>query len=222
MPRARALLLIAALTLATFVDAIRGQSMTERATVAGLEQPARVLIDQWGVPHIYAERLYDAFVAQGFIAARDRLWQIDLWRKRGLGLMAKDLGPAYVDDDRMARAVLFRGSLYREWLAYASDAKRIAEAFVAGVNAYVELVEQRPELLPEEFRILGYRPARWDPADIVRIRHHGLTVNLTGELDRAEVYCKAGPDARRADWLRRSLVPEIEPTLTPGLDPCGR
>jgi penicillin amidase len=221
MPRARALLLIAALTLATCVDAIRGQSMTERATVAGLEQPARVLIDQWGVPHIYAERLYDAFVAQGFIAARDRLWQIDLWRKRGLGLMAKDLGPAYVDDDRMARAVLFRGSLYREWLAYASDAKRIAEAFVAGVNAYVELVEQRPELLPEEFRILGYRPARWDPADIVRIRHHGLTVNLTGELDRAEVYCKAGPDARRADWLRRSLVPEIEPTLTPGLDPCG-
>ena len=45
---------------------------------------------------------------------RDRLWQIDLWRKRGLGEMAKDLGPAYVESDRMARAVLFRGSLYRE------------------------------------------------------------------------------------------------------------
>jgi penicillin amidase len=221
MLRTCALLLIATLTLATFVDGIRGQSTTERATVAGLAQPARVLIDQWGVPHIYAERLYDAFVAQGFIAARDRLWQIDLWRKRGLGLMAKDLGPAYVDGDRMARAVLFRGNLYREWLAYGSDAKRIAEAFVAGVNGYVNLVEQRPELLPEEFHILGYRPARWDAADIVRIRHHGLTLNFTGELDRAEVYCKAGPDARRADWLRRSLVPEIEPTLADGVDPCA-
>ena len=221
MPRARALLLIAALTLATFVDAILGQATTERATVPGLEQPARVMIDQWGVPHIYAERLYDAFVAQGFVAARDRLWQIDLWRKRGLGLMAKDFGPAYVESDRMARAVLFRGNLYREWLAYGSDAKRIAEAFVAGVNAYVDLVEQRPELLPEEFRILGYRPARWDPSDIVRIRHHGLTVNVTSELNRAEVYCKAGRDGARADWLRRALVPEIEPRLADGFDPCA-
>src|SRR5690606_22428083 len=59
------------------------------------------------------------------------------------------------------------------------------------------------------------------PSDIVRIRHHGLTLNFTGELERAEVYCKAGPDARRADWLRRSLVPEIEPALVPGLDPCA-
>lgn len=221
MLRICAALLLAALTLTTFTDGSRAHSTTERATVPGLEQPARVLIDQWGVPHIYAEKLYDAFVAQGFIAARDRLWQIDLWRKRGLGLMAKDLGPAYVESDRMARAVLFRGNLYREWLAYGSDAKRIAEAFVAGVNAYVDLVEQRPELLPEEFRILGHRPARWDAADIVRIRHHGLTGNVSGELNRAEVYCAAGQDAVRADWLRRALVPEIEPALADGLDPCA-
>src|SRR5262245_64614560 len=100
--------------------------------VPGLERPVQVLVDRWGVSHVYAERLYDAFAAQGFAAARDRLWQMDLWRKRGLGEMAKDLGPAYVESDRMARAVLFRGSLYHEWLAYASDAKRIAEAFVAG------------------------------------------------------------------------------------------
>ena len=54
--------------------------------VPGLEKPAEVLVDRWGVPHLYAGTLYDAFVAQGFIAARDRLWQMDLWRKRGLGL----------------------------------------------------------------------------------------------------------------------------------------
>lgn len=189
--------------------------------VPGLERPVQVLVDEWGVPHIYAERLYDAFAAQGFIAARDRLWQIDLWRKRGLGEMARDFGPAYVESDRMARAVLLRGSLYREWLAYASDAKRIAEAFVAGVNAYVDLTQRQPELLPEEFRLLAYRPSRWEAADIVRIRHHGLTLNLTNEIDRAEVYCKDGPDAPRVDWLRRALVPEVVPTLSPGLDPCA-
>lgn len=188
--------------------------------VAGLERPVQVLVDQWGVPHIYAERHYDAFIAQGFAAARDRLWQMDLWRKRGLGEMAKDLGPGYVESDRMARAVLFRGNLYREWLAYASDAKRIAEAFVAGVNAYVELTERQPELLPEEFRVLGYRPSRWQAADIVRIRHHGLTLNLTNEIDRAEGYCKDGPDAARVDWMRRALDPDITPAIPAGLGPC--
>ncbi|MCY1340907.1 Penicillin amidase [compost metagenome] len=188
--------------------------------VPGLEKPAEVLVDRWGVPHLYAGTLYDAFVAQGFIAARDRLWQMDLWRKRGLGEMAKDFGPAYADGDRMARAVLFRGDMYREWLAYGSDAKRVAEAFVAGVNAYVALTEQKPELLPPEFRKLDYKPARWQAEDIVRIRHHGLTLNFTGEIDRARLFCEARADAVRADWIRRELDPPVEPKLSAGLDPC--
>jgi penicillin amidase len=212
--------MLVALLLTASIHGGAPQPTPTSMVVPGLEREVQVLVDEWGVPHIYAERLYDAFAAQGFIAARDRLWQIDLWRKRGLGEMAKDFGPAYVESDRMARAVLFRGSLYREWLAYASDAKRIAEAFVAGVNAYVELTERQPDLLPEEFRLLGYRPARWQAADIVRIRHHGLTLNLTSEIDRAEAYCKDGPDAPRVDWLRRALVPEITPALPSGLEPC--
>ncbi|SFP97601.1 Penicillin amidase [Variovorax sp. PDC80] len=127
--------------------------------VPGLEKPAEVLVDRWGVPHLYAGTLYDAFVAQGFIAARDRLWQMDLWRKRGLGEMAQDFGPAWVESDRAARAVLYRGDMYREWLAYGSDAKRVAEAFTAGVNAYVAQVRAQPDLLPQEFKLLGYQPA---------------------------------------------------------------
>src|SRR3984885_3042141 len=56
----------------------------------GLQSPGKILIDVWGIPHIYAENEHDLFFLQGFNAARDRLWQIDLWRKRGLGLLAKD------------------------------------------------------------------------------------------------------------------------------------
>jgi penicillin G amidase len=216
-----ALLGLAAVLFTSSIHGGAGQQALPPVVVSGLERPVQVLVDEWGVPHIYAERQYDAFAAQGFTAARDRLWQIDLWRKRGLGEMAKNFGPMYVESDRMARAVLFRGDLYREWLAYASDAKRIAEAFVAGINAYVELTERRPDLLPEEFRLLGYRPARWQAADIVRIRHHGLTLNLTGEIDRAEVYCKDGSIAPRVDWMRRALVPDIVPTQPAGLDPCA-
>ncbi|QWC91712.1 penicillin acylase family protein [Cupriavidus metallidurans] len=192
----------------------------DKFAVPGLEKPATVLIDRWGVPHIYANTLYDAFFVQGFVAARDRLFQIDLWRKRGLGEMAKDFGPAYVEGDRMARAVLFRGDMYREWLAYGSDAKRVAEAFVAGVNAYIAQTEAHPELLPPEFKLINYKPSRWRAEDIVRIRHHGLTLNLTGEIDRAQIFCYAKPNAVRADWVRRELDPQIEPKVPDGLDPC--
>ena len=189
-------------------------------SVTGLEQPAEILIDRWGVPHIYARTVYDAFVAQGYAAARDRLWQMDLWRKRGLGQMAQDFGPAWVESDRAARSVLFRGDMYREWLAYGSDAKRVAEAFVAGVNAFVAETEANPEKLPLEFRLLGYKPARWAAEDTVRIRHHGLTLNFTGEVDRAAAYCK-GPDGVRADALRRETVPPVVAKVPEGLDPCA-
>ncbi|KIQ22918.1 PbsX family transcriptional regulator [Variovorax paradoxus] len=187
--------------------------------VPGLEKPAEVLVDRWGVPHLYAGTLYDAFVAQGFIAARDRLWQMDLWRKRGLGEMAKDFGPAWVESDRAARAVLYRGDMYREWLAYGSDAKRVAEAFTAGVNAYVAQVRAQPALLPTEFALLGYQPATWSPEDVVRIRHHGLTLNFTSEVDRARAFCAGGPGIK-ADWLRRELDPPVTPKVPVGFDPC--
>jgi penicillin amidase len=104
-------------------------------TVIGLDKPAEILVDQWGVPHIYAKSQYDAFFVQGFNAARDRLWQIDLWRRRGLGTLSEVFGPSMVRRDEAARLFLYRGDMYREWLAYGSDAKRIAESFVAGINA---------------------------------------------------------------------------------------
>ncbi|MCA4916846.1 MAG: penicillin acylase family protein, partial [Phenylobacterium sp.] len=69
----------------------------EARKVAGLAAPAEIRIDRWGVPHIYARSARDAFFVQGYNAARDRLWQIDLWRKRGLGLLARDFGPDFAE-----------------------------------------------------------------------------------------------------------------------------
>jgi penicillin amidase len=122
--------------------------------VSGLEKAAEIIVDEWGVPHIYANTHYDAFFVQGFNAARDRLWQIDVWRRRGLGQLAEVFGEQYLAQDRATRLFLFRGDMYREWLAYGSDAKRIAEAFTAGINAYIELIDTHPDLLPPEFTLL--------------------------------------------------------------------
>src|SRR5687768_3070061 len=152
---------------------------------AGLKQPAEILVDKWGVPHIYAKNFDDAFFAQGFNAARDRLFQIDLWRRRGLGQLAEVLGPAYVKQDEAARLFLYRGDMEKEWAAYGPDAKRIATAFVAGVNAYAGWLGANPDRMPLEFKLLGYPPSKWEPSDVVRIRSHGLTGNLASELARS-------------------------------------
>ncbi|MCE7003022.1 penicillin acylase family protein [Kibdelosporangium philippinense] len=105
-----------------------------------------VLTDRWGIPHIYAANEHDLFVAQGFIAARERLFQMDRWRRKGLGLTGEaSCGP---------------------------DVRRCTEAFVLGVNAFIDL-----DQLPYEFRELGYRPERWRAEDIVRIQTPGYDSN---------------------------------------------
>jgi len=213
------LVLLASLWLAS-AAANASQARDADATwrVDGLEAAAEIRVDRWGVPHIYAGTHYDAFFVQGFNAARDRLWQIDLWRRRGLGRLAEVFGEAFVPRDRAARLFLYRGGMFREWLAYGSDAKRIAEAFTAGINAYVALTERHPELLPVEFELLDYRPSRWRPEDVVRIRSHGLWRNVASEVTRARVACAHGLEA---DRIRQPLEPEWSPTVPEGLDPCS-
>src|SRR3954465_13995850 len=70
---------------------------TTRHVVAGLHDRVEILIDHWGVPHIYGPNQYAVYFGQGFNVGRDRLWQLDLWRRRGLGQLSKVFGPAYVD-----------------------------------------------------------------------------------------------------------------------------
>ena len=110
----------------------------ETIVIKGLRQPAEILIDRWGVPHIYAKNEADLFFAQGFNAARDRLFQIDLWRRRGLGQLSEIFGPAFIEQDKATRLFLFRGDMKKEWASYSPDSEQIAEEFVAGINAYID------------------------------------------------------------------------------------
>ena len=183
----------------------------------GLEKPAEIIVDHWGVPHIYAGTHYDAFFVQGFNAARDRLWQIDLWRRRGLGLLSEVFGPEFVEQDRAARLFLYRGDMYPEWLAYGSDAKKIAESFTAGINAYVQLLGEHAELMPPEFELLGYEPALWDPSDVVRIRSNGLWRNVTSEVQRARIACTEGLEATE---LGKVLEPAWQTEFPKGSTPA--
>ena len=189
---------------------------TVEHTVPGLEQPAEIVVDQWGIPHIRANTRRDIFFVQGFNAARDRLWQLDTWRKRGLGRLAADYGPGFLAQDRAARLFLYRGDMEAEWASYGTpEAKSITEAFAAGINAFIDLSDADTSLRSPEFAAMGTRPEKWAPEDVVRIRSHALVRNVISELARAQVAARAGIDADRA---RSSLEPEWKPILPEGLD----
>lgn len=191
---------------------------TTEHRVPGLEHPAEIVVDRWGIPHIRAASQHDVFFAQGFNIARDRLYQIDLWRKRGLGLMAGDYGPGFLAQDRAARLFLYRGDMQAEWDAYGNPATRaICTAFADGINAYIAAAGHDPSLLPPEFAAMGIAPARWSPEDVLRVRSHALSRNVEHEAARAQVAARAGLEAYTA---RMSLEPAWEVRLPDGLDPA--
>src|SRR6266702_4704690 len=88
----------------------------ETVAVPGLHKPVEILRDRWGVPHIYAQTVDDLFFAQGYITARDRLFQIDLWRRIGTGKLAEAIGPSAIDRDKLARSVRWRARWSRSGL----------------------------------------------------------------------------------------------------------
>jgi len=186
-------------------------------TTPGLRENAEIVVDQWGIPHIYAASADDAFFAQGWNAARDRLWQIDLWRKRGLGLLSESFGPGYVAQDRATRLFLYRGDMDSEWAAYGPDARTWSAAFVAGINAYVGQVRSGAAPLPVEFDLTSSGPALWEADDLVRVRSHGISNNAESEALRARVV--AAGDIR-ADRIRRKLDPPHALRIPEGLDPA--
>src|SRR5438477_8661986 len=93
--------------------------------VPGLRERVEVLRDRWGVPHIYAKNQDDLFFAQGVIAAQDRLFQMDMWRRVGVGETAEVLGPSALEGDRFARLVQYRGDMHAEWASYSPDTRQI-------------------------------------------------------------------------------------------------
>ncbi len=193
----------------------QGGMQAEVLNLPGLRAPVEVSIDRQGIAHIRAGNLHDLFFGQGWNAARDRLWQIDLWRKRGLGLLAADFGPGYLEQDRAARQFLYHGDMAAEWAAYGPDAEAICTAFAAGINARIDQIAAGAAALPVEFTLMDTRPAPWRAEDVVRIRSHCLTRNALSEVLRAHVMARGGA---RLDALRRSIEPPVAATEVAGLD----
>jgi len=172
---------------------------TDTVPVPGLGRPATLVRDRAGVVHIRAANEHDLFFAQGWSVARDRLFQLELWRRRATGTLAELLGPRALPTDRATRMFRYRGDPDADFAVYHPRAKGIVQAFVDGINAYVALTEREPSRLPPEFARLGTRPGRWTPAVVVS-RHNGLFEGADDEAALARLAAAIGADTVRALW----------------------
>jgi penicillin amidase len=167
-----------------------------------------VVRDKWGVNHIYAANERDLFFAQGFCAARDRLFQFEVWRRQSGGTLAEILGPAELKRDIGARLFAYRGDMRKELAHYHPRGESIINSFVEGVNAWISECERDPSKLPFEFRLLGIRPGRWTPETVVS-RHQGIRSNVAQELSTARAIARIGEDSvRRLVWFH-PLQPDL-------------
>ena len=184
--------------------------------VPGLDSAVDVRRDRWGVPHIYARTEHDLFFAQGYVAAQDRLWQMEMWRRQAEGRLAEVLGPRAVERDRLARLFRYRGSRDAEWAAYGPNAKAIVSAFVAGVNAQMAQAKDR---LPIEFTMMNFKPEPWTiDVPLARVTSLSGVSNATTEILRARLVSLVGVKQAEA-VLPTEPARALDPA--PGLDLSG-
>ncbi len=173
-----------------------------------------IITDHWGVPHIYAQNEHDLFFAQGYYAAKDRLFQFEIWRRQATGTLAEILGERELARDIGARLFQFRGDIDQEMSHYHPRGKQIIASYVAGVNSYIDYVREHRDRLPLEFRLLNIVPEHWTPAVVVS-RHQGLLGNIDAELMTVRAVSLIGArKVKELGWFHpREPDLEIDPLI---------
>jgi penicillin amidase len=176
-----------------------------RLQVKGLSAAVKVMRDSHGVPAIEAATLEDLFLAQGYVTAQDRLWQMDVMRRFGSGELSEILGEDTLKIDREHRILGLRAAA-RKSLQMASPRDRsYFDAYARGVNAFIET---HGSGLPIEFLILNYRPTPWQAEDSIVIANQmvkDLNYFTFGDmLAREKILAKLGPELTADLYINRS------------------
>ncbi len=156
-----------------------------------VERPVSLYRDPWGIPHVRAHSVHDAFAAQGYAHAMDRFWQMDASRKLMEGRWAEWVGAAGVEADRLARRLRAAAASIRDYAVLGAEAKAMVDAYTAGVNV---CLQTNPA--PAEYELLGTGPEPWDGWHCVAaMRQRGyLMGSLWFKLWRAAALGVVGPE----------------------------
>jgi penicillin amidase len=173
------------------------------ARIPGLRARVEVWRDAEGIPHVRAASSHDAFVAQGFVQAQDRLWHMEYDQRRAYGRWAEYAGPSALAQDIQMRRFRLEASARADYAAVNDQTRAMLDAYAAGVNAFL----QTTRTLPIEYRLVEGCPEPWEPWDslaVFKVRHVLMGVWQT--------------KAWRARMLRH-LGPEKTAQLCPGTQP---
>ncbi|MCS4433340.1 penicillin acylase family protein [Aquiflexum gelatinilyticum] len=172
---------------------INQNSFSQQLSIKNLHGEVEVFRDSSGINHIFAKNEHDLFFTQGYMAAKDRLFQFEIWRRQATGTMAEIFGEKELDRDKGVRLFKFRGDKKSELAHYHPRGELIIDSFVEGVNAYIAEALQSPENLPFEFRLLGILPELWT-WEVVISRHQGLLENVRDELNFSRIVSLIGAE----------------------------
>lgn len=195
-------LVITLMGLTTYT--IRKSFPQENGTIAirGLEGEVKVLRDEWGIPQVYAASDHDLFLAQGYVTAQDRFWQMDFWRHIGSGRLSEMFGESQLEKDKFLRTMGWKKIAEQEF-AETLDAitKANLQAYAEGVNAYLE--SHQGSALSLEYAVLkllnrDYHPEPWQPIHSIlwgKVMAYDLSTNLGDEIERT-ILLKSLPQSR--------------------------
>ncbi|MCL1924210.1 MAG: penicillin acylase family protein, partial [Defluviitaleaceae bacterium] len=161
--------------------------ITGTLTLEGLAYQVTVTRDEHGTTHIEAESDKDLFLAQGFIHAQDRLFQMDLARRQASGRLAEVFGEIAINQDRYFRTLLLRYYAEKSLPVHSEETINIINWYVQGINAFIEKAISNNNL-PVEFGVLRYTPEPWtvyDTLTLVNLKAYDLAGHWEGQAFRA-------------------------------------
>ncbi len=202
----------------------------------GLKGNVTIVYDERDVPHIFAEHQEDAFFAQGYVVAGNRLWQMDMSARLTSGRLSEVLGSAMLDNDRLQRrrGLLTGAQKAVEAWTRSPEVLPLLEAYTAGVNAYIDALT--PREYPLEFKLLGYAPERWSLLKTALVKKYmdltlcfgeddleaTNTLSLLGRMEFDKLF-PAYPQAQSpvipsgTQWSFRPVQPAGDTVIAPSL-----
>jgi penicillin G amidase len=160
--------------LAKFLDPFNGfwanaeskvQASENNLIIEGLKEQVEIHFDDQMIPHIFAKNDHDLYFAQGYLTAKDRLWQMDFQTRFASGRLSEVVGPKAIELDRYQRrmGMSFGAENMIEIAMKDPETNVIMNAYSAGVNAYIHSL--KPSQYPIEFKLLNYEPEDWKPVN---------------------------------------------------------
>ena len=159
--------------------------------IAGLDGDVEVIRDENGIPHIYASTVHDLFLAQGYVHAQDRFWQMDTWRHIGAGRVSEMFGEDQLETDAFLRTMGWIDLAADQFEGTSDVGKEALAGYVAGVNSYIS--QRSPAELGFEYTVLelvnrNYTPEPWTAVDSIvwaKVMAWDLRGNMMDEISRS-------------------------------------